>query len=154
MEIVSYEPHYAAHFERLNKAWLEKYFYVEPIDEYVLANPQEAILDHGGKILFAKHEGQIIGTIAMKWQSEGVIELTKMGVDEAFQGLGAGKRLFEAALDMANNMGANRIILYSNTILKPALSIYRKYGFVEVPLEKGLYKRSDIKMELPVTSHI
>ncbi|MDL5047727.1 GNAT family N-acetyltransferase [Oscillatoria amoena NRMC-F 0135] len=77
-----------------------------------------------------------------------------MGVDEAFQGLGAGKLLFETALTTAKQMGALRIILYSNTILAPALSIYRKYGFVEVPLEKGLYKRSDIKMELPVTSHI
>ncbi|MDL5047728.1 hypothetical protein QQ054_17060 [Oscillatoria amoena NRMC-F 0135] len=86
MEIVSYEPHYAAHFERLNKAWLEKYFYVEPIDEYVLANPQEAILDHGGKILFAKHEGQIIGTIAMKWQSEGVLNLPKWELMKLFKG--------------------------------------------------------------------
>lgn len=154
MEIVSYEPQYAVHFERLNKAWLEKYFYIEPIDEYVLANPQEAILNHGGKILFAKHEEQIIGTIAMKWQSEGVIELTKMGVDEAFQGLGAGKLLFENALVAAKQMGAHRIILYSNTILAPALSIYRKYGFVEVPLEKGLYERSDIKMELSLTDNI
>lgn len=151
MEIVSYDPQYAVHFERLNKAWLEKYFYVEPIDEYVLANPQEAILDHGGEILFAKHQGQIIGTIAMKWQSEGVIELTKMGVDETFQGLGAGKLLFETALATAKSIGAHRIILYSNTILAPALSIYRKYGFVEVPLEKGLYERSDIKMELSFT---
>lgn len=154
MEIVSYEPQYAVHFERLNKAWLEKYFYIEPIDEYVLANPQEAILNHGGEILFAKHEEQIIGTIAMKWQSEGVVELTKMGVDEAFQGLGAGKLLFENALVTAKQMGAHRIILYSNTILAPALSIYRKYGFVEVPLEKGLYERSDIKMELSLTDNI
>lgn len=154
MEIVPFDPLYATHFERLNKAWLEKYFYIEPIDEYVLANPQEAILDHGGKILFAKHQEQIIGTIAMKWQSEGVIELTKMGVDEAFQGLGAGKLLFETALTTAIQMGAHRIILYSNTILAPALSIYRKYGFVEVPLEKGLYERSDIKMELPLTDSI
>jgi ribosomal protein S18 acetylase RimI-like enzyme len=32
--------------------------------------------------------------------------------------------------------------------LVPAITMYRKLGFTEVPLEKGIYKRSDIKMEI------
>ncbi|HYG16856.1 MAG TPA: GNAT family N-acetyltransferase [Bacteroidia bacterium] len=123
------------------------------MDEYVLGSPKEAILNKGGRILFAAHEGTIIGTIALKPAGNGEVELTKMAVDEAYQGLGAGKMLFEAALKAGKDMGARKILLYSNTVLETAISIYRKYGFVEVPLEKGLYERSNIKMELQDNSN-
>ena len=40
-------------------------------------------------------------------------------------------------------------MLYSNTILENAVYIYRKYGFVEIPMEENSpYERSNIKMEL------
>ena len=87
MKIVPYKPEYQPHFERLNKAWLNKYFRVEPIDEWVLTNPEEAILKDGGTIIFAEYADQIIGTAALKLIQPGTYELTKMAVDEAFQGL-------------------------------------------------------------------
>ena len=34
-----------------------------------------------------------------------------------------------------------------NTALVPAIALYRKIGFVEVPVD-GVYARSDIKMKL------
>ncbi|WP_423147861.1 GNAT family N-acetyltransferase [Rubrolithibacter danxiaensis] len=149
MNIIQYKPEYQPHFERLNKAWLNKYFQVEPIDEWVLANPDEAILKEGGIILFAEYNKQIIGTAALKFVQPGTYELTKMAVNEAFQGLGAGKLLCSAAVNEAKTtLKAERVILYSQTVLKPAIGIYRKLGFTEIPLEKGVYKRADIKMEL------
>ena len=40
-------------------------------------------------------------------------------------------------------------MLYSNKILENAIYIYRKYGFIEVPVEPNSpYERSDIKMVL------
>jgi hypothetical protein len=30
--------------------------------------------------------------------------------------------------------------------------MYRKLGFIEVPIEEGVYKRSDIKMEIELTA--
>lgn len=148
MKIVPYKPEYQPHFESLNKAWLNKYFRVEPIDEWVLANPEEAILKDGGMILFAEHDNQIIGTAALKLHEPGTYELTKMAVDEAFQGLGAGKLLCSAVINEAKALKAKRVILYSQTALKPAIGIYRKLGFTEITFEKGVYKRADIKMEL------
>ncbi|MCE3282285.1 MAG: GCN5-related N-acetyltransferase, partial [Chitinophagaceae bacterium] len=41
-----------------------------------------------------------------------------------------------------------RVILYSNTTLDGAIIMYRKLGFKEVPIEQGVYQRSDIKMEI------
>lgn len=149
MQIISYQPQYAKYFEQLNKEWLLKHFYIEPIDEYVLTHPQEAILDKGGRILFAEYKGDIIGTIALLPINSSEIEFIKMGVNENYQGLGAGKLLFAAAIQTAKEMGMKKVILYSNKGLSPALAIYRKHGFVEVPVEEHVhYERCDIKMEL------
>ena len=78
-----------------------------------------------------------------------VYEFTKMAVDEKFQGLKIGRLLAETAIVKAKSMGASKIILYSHTSLTTAIGLYRKLGFVEVPVD-GPYKRSDIKMELKV----
>jgi ribosomal protein S18 acetylase RimI-like enzyme len=42
--------------------------------------------------------------------------------------------------------------LYSNTRLQSALHLYRKYGFVEIPLpEDCVYDRANIRMELSLS---
>jgi len=153
MNIIPYTPEHAKDFERLNKAWLNKYFEVEPIDAWVLENPDEAILSKGGSILLAVHDGEIIGAVALRPAGTNVFELTKMAVDEAFQGMGAGKLLCTAAIEEARKLGAGRVILYSNTKLPTAIIIYRKFGFKELPLEPGVYKRANIKMELVLDGH-
>jgi ribosomal protein S18 acetylase RimI-like enzyme len=146
ISIVPYKPEYAVYFDRYNKDWLEEYFEVEPVDKYVLENPEEAILQHGGKILFAVHQNRIVGTVALKFVKSGVYELTKMAVAREFRGQGAGKILCRAAIEEAKRLGAHRLILYSQTSLANAIGIYRKMGFMELPLESGVYKRADIKM--------
>jgi GNAT superfamily N-acetyltransferase len=149
--IVSYRPEYQPWFEKLNREWIEKYFWMEPIDFEVLQHPDIHILGQGGSILFAKVGNQIGGTVALKFVSPGVYEFTKMAVDEKFRGKKIGLALGNAAVAKAKQLGATKIILYSNRILAPAISLYGKMGFVEVPVD-AVYKRSDIKMELLLTS--
>lgn len=152
IRIVPYRPEYAIYFERFNKAWLEEYFEVEPIDKYVLENPEEAILKPGGRILFAECEGKILGTVALKPVENGIYELTKMAVDKQSRGLGAGKLLCKAAIEEAQRLHAHTLILYSQTQLENAIAIYRKMGFQELTLEKGIYERADIKMGISFTN--
>ncbi len=151
VRILSYRPQYAIHFDRLNKAWLEEFFVVEPIDKYVLEHPEEAILQAGGEILFAEYNGTIIGTVALKLKEKGVYELTKMAVDKSLRGHGTGKLLCKAAIQEAKRLKAHTLILYSQRQLENAIAIYRKLGFEEQPLEPGVYKRADIKMSLTLT---
>jgi len=134
-------------FEKFNRDWIEKYFWMEPIDFEVLRNPEEHIMKKGGTILMASIENEIAGTVALKFVMPGVYEFTKMAVDEKFRGRKIGKALAEAAIGKARELGAEKIILYSNTILGPAIELYRKLGFKEIPVD-GPYKRSNIKMEL------
>jgi GNAT superfamily N-acetyltransferase len=150
MEFVlhEYRPEYRNSFELLNKDWLEEYFSIEPLDKWVLENPEEAILKDGGMIYFLEHEDHIIGTVALKKIENSSFELTKMAVAKLSRGIGVGKFICAAAIEKARQLNASRLILYSQTSLVPAISTYRKLGFKGIPLEKGKYERADIKMEI------
>ncbi|MBA4056793.1 MAG: hypothetical protein C0490_18915 [Marivirga sp.] len=147
LRVIEYQPEHQPWFEKLNREWIERYFWMEPIDVEVLQHPDKHIIEKGGTILMANRADEIAGTVALKYVSPGVYEFTKMAVEEKFRGHKIGLALAEAAIEKAKQLRADKIILYSNTKLAPAISLYRKLGFVEVPVD-GPYKRSDIKMEL------
>lgn len=149
MEIIAFAPQYAEDFKKLNSAWLEKYFWIEPHDEEVLGNPQKYIIEPGGNIFFIKEDGRIIGTVALMKLDDSTFELTKMAITPSAQGRTLGQKLMQHALDHARNQGWKTLIIYSNRKLENAIHIYRKYGFVEIPIEKNNpYARGDIKMLL------
>ncbi|MBC8054618.1 MAG: GNAT family N-acetyltransferase [Sphingobacteriaceae bacterium] len=145
--IEEYKPEYKIYFEKFNKAWLDEFFTVEPIDKWVLENPEEAILKDEGYIYFVSYQGNIIGTVALKRMEAGVYEMTKMAVEKKHRGIGAGKFICSVAIQKARELKAEKLILYSQTSLAPAIAIYRKLGFREIALDDR-YKRADIKMEI------
>jgi N-acetylglutamate synthase-like GNAT family acetyltransferase len=151
IEIMKYQPEHQPWFEKLNRAWIEQFFWMEPIDFEVLQHPDVHILNKGGDILMASFNKEIAGAAALKYVEPGVYEFTKMAVDEKFRGKKIGRTLVEASIDRAKKLGAKKVILYSNTRLTTAIQLYRKVGFYEVPVD-AIYKRSDIKMELPLSS--
>jgi N-acetylglutamate synthase-like GNAT family acetyltransferase len=149
VHIIDYASRHQASFEKLNREWIEKHFWMEPVDFEVLQSPDEHIIKQGGAILMAELDNEIAGTVALKRVSEKIFEFTKMAVDEKFRGKKVGQALAEAAIEKAKAKGADKIILYSNTVLTPAIALYKKIGFKEIPVD-GPYKRSNIKMELPL----
>jgi ribosomal protein S18 acetylase RimI-like enzyme len=148
MKILQYAPEYLPDFERLNKHWISKYFTLEPTDLEVLEHADEYIIKPGGAIIFAAFSSHIAGTVALKKIDDETVEMTKMAVDEDFQGNGVGWELAVHIIQRAWDMGFKKVILYSNTVLVPAIKLYNKLGFREIPLETGRYHRSTIKMEL------
>src|SRR5687768_11923986 len=96
-------------FESLNRAWIEQFFEMEPLDIAVLQNPGKLILDSGGQILMAETGNRIVGTVALKYVTEGIFEMTKMAVAEEFRGKKIGFSLVNAALDLAKNLGAKKV---------------------------------------------
>lgn len=153
VEIQEYRSEHQPWFEKLNRTWIEQYFWMEPVDFDVLQHPDEHIISKGGTILMAYCDKQIAGTVALKFVEPGVYEFTKMAVDERFRGKRIGQALAEEAIVKAKSLHAKKIILYSNTVLAPAIALYKKIGFVEVPLD-GPYKRSNIKMEIRIVHAI
>ena len=145
--IVLFSPKLKEPIKLLNLAWLNKYFKVEPKDELVLSNPQSEIIDKGGMIFYAQYNNQIVGTVSLIKINETTFELTKMAVSEESQGLGIGKKLMAHCINEAQQKGIQKLILYSNRKLETAIGLYLHFGFIEIPLEEGVYERADIKME-------
>jgi ribosomal protein S18 acetylase RimI-like enzyme len=148
IKIVDYKPVHQPLFEKFNRYWIEKYFVMEPVDEFVLTNPEEALLKPGGAILMAEFEGEIAGTVALRKIDGTTYEFTKMAVDNKFQRKGIAEALSHASFKKAKALGAGKVILYSNSVLRPAISLYEKLGFEHVPVGNVEYKRSDVKMEI------
>ena len=148
-EIVSYNRKYKDDFRKLNEAWIRKYFKIEKADRLALENPKPYILDKGGHILIALHEGIAVGTCALiKLKDRNGFELAKMAVSPSVQGKGLGYLLGLAAIEKARSLKAEVLYLESNTLLKPALSLYHKLGFKKVTGYPTPYERSNIQMEL------
>ena len=148
VEVVPFEPRLREHFYTLNAAWLKKHFVIEPIDEQVLRNPEQAVLESGGAIFFALLGDAVIGTCALLHEVSGVYELTKMGVDESFRGLGAGRQLLDVAIAEFHRRHGHTLFLESNSSLKPALRMYEQAGFVLQPAIRAgsHYARADVYM--------
>lgn len=147
VEIIPFTPDLKEPIKTLNKEWLQKYFKVEEKDELVLSNPQEEIIDMGGLIFYAKYNDEIIGTVSLMKVDDSTFELSKMAVSDKAQGLGIGNKLLTHCLAVAEESNIKKLILYSNRKLLPAIHLYEKFGFVEVPLGNVSYERADIKME-------
>jgi len=148
IEIVHFEEEHADRFYQLNRAWLEKYFYVEDIDHQILSNPQKYIIEPGGFILMARDKDKVIGTVALIASGNQQLELSKMAVDDDYQGMGIGEKLVNAAIQQYQATDFKALFLESNRQLIPALNLYDKVGFVETqpPHKNSQYSRADIYM--------
>ena len=145
--IILFSTDLASPIKTLNLEWLKKHFRVEPKDEIVLSEPQGEIIDKGGMIFYAEYKDEIVGTVSLIKIDNTTFELSKMAVTDSVQGLGIGKKLILHCFAVAEAKGMEKLILYSNRKLLSAIHLYEKFGFVEVPLEGGVYERADIKME-------
>jgi mannose-6-phosphate isomerase-like protein (cupin superfamily)/N-acetylglutamate synthase-like GNAT family acetyltransferase len=147
VEIIDYDETLNEPIKLLNYEWLEKYFRVEPSDIVQLSNPKKEIIDQGGAIFYARWNHEIVGTASLLRITPDEYELGKMAVTEKARGHYIGNALIEHCFHVSERMKIRKLILYSNTSLKPAIHLYRKYGFREVQLESHHYERANIKME-------
>lgn len=154
LKIVAYLPKHQLDFEKLNRYWIEQYFKMEPLDEHVLTHPEEAIIQPGGAILMAEYDAVIVGTVALRKLDEGVYEFTKMAVDPGYRRRGIAQALSYASFYKAKELGATEVVLFSNSILTPAIALYEKLGFRHMVLQKGEYERSDVKMSIGIQDAI
>ena len=97
----------------------------------------------------AQCRDELVGTYSLTNEGNGVYELTKMGVDKNYRGLKIGYLLVEATVNKAKELGVKKLVLHSNRENSTeAVELYKKLGFVEVPMGDVPWKRSNIKMEI------
>lgn len=148
MEIIEYQEKYKQDFIKLNTQWVERYFVMEQADRDVLEHVEE-LLKKGAMIYFAVEKGEVLATCMAMPLGEDVWEICKLAASGQYTGTGAGSAVFKASMDYAIAQGAKKLTLISNRRLKPALHIYQKFGFREVPLNKAYwgFDRADIEFE-------
>lgn len=146
--VVPYRQDFRAAFERLNRDWIETYFVLEDADRDVFGDPEGKIVARGGQIFFVLEGAEVQGTCAVLRTGNAECEIAKMAVAPAARGRGFGDLLMDTAIRFATEVGAHRVVIVSNTVLEPAIRLYRKHGFVPVPLSSdGRYRRANIRLE-------
>ena len=149
VKIVPFNPAFARAFADLNYQWIEETYGIEEHDREILDHPSKSVIETGGEIFFGLVDGAAAGTVAMIRMDPKGFELAKMAVSPEFRGLGLGDKLMQACIDHARFAGARYVILESNTKQEAAISLYRKHGFVEIPLDPNShFVRANIRMRL------
>ena len=148
IEIIKYDQKYHADFKRMNLDYLDKYNLTESHDMIILDNPEEIVIKSGGFIWLAKAGDEIVGTVGIMPEGDGIFELIKMCVAESWRGRGISKLLLETCLQKVKELGGEKLILFSNHQLQTALKLYTKYGFKNVEVTDSPFVTADVKMEL------
>ena len=98
-----------------------------------------------GTLLIAYDGAKAVGCVALrKWDSD-TSELKRMFVQQEYQGHKIGQRLLQQILDIAQELNYKRVRLDTLSSMKPALTLYRLYGFYEIsayrfnPIEETIY---------------
>ena len=135
VEVTDFAPEHRVSFEKLNSAWLQKYFRVEQVDRKILRHPEKEIIEKGGFVFFAQLGGEIVGTAALIKLDDETYEITKMAVAEKARRKQVGRKLADTAIARAKEMGARKIVLRTDKKLRAAVDLYRKVGFKTAPDE-------------------
>lgn len=155
VQIVPYEATYKSAFKSLNEEWISKYFEMEEADYKALDNPEKEILKKGGKIFVALYRDEPVGVCALKKADNAnyEYEVIKMAVSPKAQGKSIGLLLGKAIINAARELGAKKIYLEGNTLLKASINLYRKLGFQKIAGYPSSFKRVNIFMELELNNN-
>ncbi len=152
IQIIPFKQELAPLFKSFNEIWLTELFDVDEQDRAILSDPQHWIIDKGGHILFIRLNDEVVGCCALINHGDGKYELAKMAMLPEYRGRGLGQKLGSAVVDLAKSLGARSLFLVSSTQLSPALSLYRKLGFIDQ--DGGNLKnklKCNVRMEYPIT---
>lgn len=151
MKIVPYEKKYKEDFIEMNKQWISKMFAIEKEDLSVLNNIERAIED-GAQIFFAvddDNDKEVLACCMIAPLPNGEWEIEKFCARGMYTGTGAGSACLKACLDYAKEKRVEKVVIVTNKKCEQAIHLYRKFGFIEVPVdkEKFPFERANIAFE-------
>ncbi|MFP4634725.1 MAG: N-acetyltransferase family protein [Nitriliruptoraceae bacterium] len=94
-------------------------------------------------LLVAEVDGEVVGTVTFvlpgdeQWEGrptpDGDAGFRVLAVAEGHQGIGVGRRLVQACIDRASELGRHRLQIVSMAWMVRAHQLYRRMGFVRRP---------------------
>lgn len=149
MRLEQYTPARRQDFIDLNTWWIGRYFGpIEPTDMLEFEGIDDEVR-HGGMAFFAvDDDGTALATCAAFDRGDAGWEIAKLGSNPAREHSGCGTAVFEASVAWAEQHGARRIFILTNSALKPATHIYESHGFRRIQTDdfEG-YSRGDYALE-------
>jgi len=104
---------------------------VDPETDADIVDINESYILPGGVFKVIEGGGKIIGSYGIFYITETTCELRKMYLYPEHRGKGLGKKMMEDAFLIATTLGFSKMVLETNSCLKEAISLYKKYGFTE-----------------------
>jgi GNAT superfamily N-acetyltransferase len=94
----------------------------------------DEVADGRGAFLVAYRDGQAVGCGAVRRNDPHVAEIKRMYVIPPERGRGVARQVLTALEAEARQLGASRLVLETGLRQTAALALYRRAGFVEIPL--------------------
>ena len=119
-------------------AWVRRHTRFDPVvDQPALAAELGDLSRYfsgpDASLFLADRDGRSVGTVTMRCNGDGTVELKRMYVMPAARGSGLAGRLVDRVLDEAAHVGCRTVWLESlRGPMEAAIAIYRARGFVEV----------------------
>lgn len=104
---------------------------------WTLGNFSDALTSHY-LCKVAELEGKMIG-YAVLMQGFDDAELLDIGIAAAQQRMGWGRKLLQAMLALAHQLGRQRVVLEVRASNLAAIALYQSMGFVEIGLRRDYY---------------
>ena len=107
-------------------------------------NPEEAVredirkidkfLSPNGRLILAFIDEKACGIGCLKSINEKIGEIKRMYVNPSFRKIGAGRAILQALINAAKEVGYKKVRLDSPKFMEAAHSLYRSFGFREIPV--------------------
>ena len=134
-------------FIRLNELWISHFFELELTDKALAKYPEKIIAD-GGYVISLTDSDQVVAVCALFHKGKDTYELARMTVHPDYRGQGLAHQLMDVCFQQLKKINAQKVYLISNTQLKAAIKLYKKYGFMTTHLGPHPdYQRADVVME-------
>ena len=86
-----------------------------------------------GRLFLASADGKLAGGVGLRPLGADTSEMKRLYVRPEFQGRGLGRRLAEATIEAAREIGYRRMRLDTIANMCAAQALYRSLGFTEIP---------------------
>jgi GNAT superfamily N-acetyltransferase len=113
-------------------AWVETDLCFQNFEKELAALPG-SYAEPDGRLLLAFHDGQLAGCVGLRKIGEGICEMKRLFVRDAFRGKRIGRNLIDSIVREAKELGYERMRL--DTLppqMNDAIALYRSFGFKEI----------------------
>ncbi len=95
-----------------------------------LTNIKERYINRGGLFeIIEDQNGKLLGTVGLYPIDSKTVELRKMYFDKELRGRGLGKLTLQKMIGAARELGFEKIVLETASVLKEAIGLYESFGF-------------------------